>query len=182
MERWDSRGEVAVLDENVDVTDLGERPALSRVVHTPLENVVATTRGQLFAAKAEQRRHRGRQNGTHSANPILRKRSTAPLPHRPSAPMTSALTSLMFRPDAVNLPLTSLTMLPSLGYGSNEPIFSSEPSFLAANASKPAAAPAKPAWKPKAATRRPWSSVRNSRSYRVPPPRANRESTSTQPD
>ena len=41
-EWWDSRGEVDAIDENVDVKDLGERPALNRFLHVPLEDVVPT--------------------------------------------------------------------------------------------------------------------------------------------
>ena len=52
-ERWDSRGEVNAIDENVDIEDLWERAALSRFLHIPLEDVVPTMHGQLFVAKKE---------------------------------------------------------------------------------------------------------------------------------
>lgn len=62
----------------------------------------------------------------HSSKPTFCKRSTAPLPQRPRAPITRALTSLRLS----NLPLTASTIAASFWKGSNAP--SSLPSFKAA--------------------------------------------------
>lgn len=113
---------------------------------------------------------------THSSNPIFLKRSTAPRPHLPKAPITSALTPFPLPPSCC---LTAVIIAVSFSYGWRRPSF--PPFFCADKARAPAAAPANPAWNPKAATRRPLSSFKNSRSYRVPPPRWNRERIEDQP-
>jgi len=105
-----------------------------------------------------------RQAKTHSVKPTLRRSSKAPLPHFPSAPKMSTLRSSSFLPLSSNLFFTSLTKSSSRLYKPNPPSFPSSPSFLAARANSPIAAPANPAWKPNVATLRPSSPLRYSRS------------------
>ena len=157
-ERRNGRRKIDAVDEDVNIKDLLEWSALCCLSQIPFEDIVPTaSRISMSTLQIGE--------WTHSSRPIFLKRSTAPRPQRPSAPITRALTPLPLPP---KLSLTAATMAPSFAYGVRWP--SSFPALIEASARAPAAAPANPAWYPNAATLRPVASVRNSRSYRVPLP------------
>lgn len=111
-ERRDLGGQVDAVDENVDwrvetgsascvamegayrrtIKDLLERSSLGRLGHVPLDDVLAA-RPKLASARAPRHSAQVPQDskGAHLLNPAFKKKSTAPLPHLPSAPMTNAL-------------------------------------------------------------------------------------------
>lgn len=103
-------GEVDAVDENVDIKDFGEWTALGRFGHVPLDDVfpnyqqgVSEDDKVFFHEK------------TYSATPAFLKRSTAPDPHRPKAPMINTFTPFLPFSVLSNAWLTSLTISPSLG-------------------------------------------------------------------
>lgn len=91
-ERRDGRGEVDAVDEDINVQDFLERATLGRLRQVPFEDVIpeVTRSSASILATLHQR--------TYSSRPILRRRSTAPRPHRPRAPITRALTPFPLPP------------------------------------------------------------------------------------
>mmetsp|Transcript_21573 Transcript_21573/g.52812 ORF Transcript_21573/g.52812 Transcript_21573/m.52812 type:complete len:212 (+) Transcript_21573:715-1350(+) len=104
----------------------------------------------------------------------------APFPQRPRAPMISAeafkpfFSSTSFKADR------TVSHMASLLFQDLRSAMAGLPSFCIAHCHRPSAIPAMPAGLPNAATRRPFS-LRNSRSYRDPPPFLKRPRSSFHP-
>jgi hypothetical protein len=97
------------------VENLLEGSALGSLGHVPFDDVVPDRSASTRTMGTQTRMKEDAESSTYSASPALRKRSTAPLPHLPSAPMTSTLT-LSTPPLTLSSAVrTWLTMASSLG-------------------------------------------------------------------
>ena len=113
-DKWrDLRAEVNAVHKDINIEDFVKGATLGCLRQVPLEDVVTDRiKNALITISREKIRK------AYSSSPILLKKSTAPRPQRPRAPITRALAPLPLPP---NRCLTSATIADSLSYGDKKP-------------------------------------------------------------